>query len=156
MKSYKLAKGEEKYWQTKAKKVQRDLDNNRADVILLKRFKSVAQKIVNGESDNMETRTDGRALYNVRRTSGRGMKRWLTLSEVTAWKNLYPEWRFKQLTEHGAVRSSPISQEANRRYENRNWGRSPREIDEAARWTGNAVISYDDILDVMLETEKGI
>ena len=136
-------------------KVQRDLDNKRADVIHLKRFKSVAQKIANGESNKMETRTNGKALYSIRRTSGRGMKRWLTLREVTAWKNLYPEWRFKRLTEHSTTSTSPTDNHQGY-TERRNWGRSTREIDEAARWTGNAVISYDDILDVLLAAGKGI
>lgn len=48
MNTYKLAKGEEKYWQKKAKKVQRDIDNKRADVLHLKKFRDVAQKIANG------------------------------------------------------------------------------------------------------------
>lgn len=48
MKPYKLAKGEEKYWLKKAKKVEQDIDNKRADVLHLKRFRDIAQRIANG------------------------------------------------------------------------------------------------------------
>lgn len=45
MKPYKLAKGEEKYWLRVAKKVQRDIDNKRADVLHLKKYRDIAHHI---------------------------------------------------------------------------------------------------------------
>ncbi len=105
------------------------------------------------ESEKTWARTDGKALYNIRRTSGRGMKRWMTLSQVTDWKNLYPEWRFKRLTEHGVVKPSTSYVGVN---SHRYWGKNTFELREKARQTNNPVISYDDILDVMLAAGKGV
>lgn len=102
----------------------------------------------------METRTDGRALYRVRRfAKGRGFKRYFTQQEVAYYKKRHPDWRFRQLTEHDVVKPSTSYLGVN---PHRYWGKNIVELRESARKTNNPTISYDDILDVQLALKKGI
>lgn len=114
----------------------------------------------------METRTDGKALYKIRRfRNGRGMQRWLTSGEVSYYKGKYPHWRFRQLTQHSTTRQGSVyGSRPDPAYSNSRrgagfsstWGFNPIELHESARHTGNKAISWDDILDVQLELKKGI
>lgn len=108
----------------------------------------------------METQANSRAWWRIRRfKKGRGCKRYLTQESVELYKKRYPNYEFRQLTPYvtGPPKQQPQPQVSSKGTAYSSiWGRNPREIDEAARWTQNAVISYDDILDTLLAAGKGI
>ncbi len=97
----------------------------------------------------METRADGKALYNIRRFfKGRGFKRYLTREIADRYRGY--GWKLTQLTQHKdqgyTVQTGRIS-----------LAKYPAEfLDNKRQKTAGAVISYDDILDVQLAIKKGI
>jgi len=108
----------------------------------------------------MYPRTDQKALYKIRRfRKGRGLQRFLTQKQVAYYREKYPHWRIEQLTHHAPARQGSVyGSRPDPAYSNSRrgagfsstWGFNPLELRESARRTGNKVISYDDILDVLL------
>lgn len=109
--------------------------------------------------------TETRSLYKIWRTpKGRSCKRWLTDEQVAHYKATRPHWRWQKIREQ----TNAASLQANTGYgryssSKEAWGKVCTELAHNQNLLNRKhtdpsvpIISYDDILDVMLAVEKGI
>jgi len=125
--------------------------------------------------------TATRSLYKIWRfESGRSFKRWLTDERVAYYKRVHPHWRWRKVQEKDFTSQEAHTQQAQSSYQtrqaqssqsvyarpsndyvgvnhNRYWGKNTSELRDTKRQNPhNALISWDDILDVQLALKKGI